>query len=85
MLDKQEGKRPMTIRKIMLSLLVIGAATAAQAGGTKEQQDACRRDVRRFCYRLPKDAGDNVFLSCLQAHRAHLSRRCRKVLEDNGV
>ncbi len=75
----------MTIRTIMLSLLLIGAATAAQAGGTKEQQDACRRDVRRFCYRLPKDAGDNAYLACLQAHRHRLSRACRKVLEDNGV
>lgn len=76
----------MTIRTILLSLLLIGAATTAQAySGTKQQQDACRRDVRRFCWRLPKDAGDNAYLSCLQAHRHRLSRRCRKVLEDNGV
>lgn len=69
---------------LIISLLLAGAATA-YAGGTKAQEDACKPDVRRFCYRLHPDAGDDAFLACLQQFRARLSPRCRAVLEQNGV
>jgi hypothetical protein len=71
---------------VMISfLLTVAATTAAYAGGTKEQQDACRPDVRRFCHQVRPDADDDAFLACLQAHRAKLSPACRYVLESNGV
>jgi hypothetical protein len=82
----------MTFRKLLLSALLIGSATLAQAAGpnlqqvaTAEQQKACRPDVRRYCHKIPQNAGDNAFLACLQDHRAQLSPACRNVLESNGV
>ncbi|PPQ40528.1 hypothetical protein SAMN06265338_102158 [Rhodoblastus acidophilus] len=69
----------------ILSLLLTGAASSAFAAGTKEQEDACRPDVRRYCHQVHPDAGDDAFLTCLQAHRAKLTPKCRNVLESNGV
>ncbi len=69
-----------------LALIVAGslAATALAASGTPEEQAACRPDVRKHCYKLPRDAADMVFLSCLQEHRAQLSVKCRTLLESHG-
>lgn len=75
----------MSIRVVAFSLALLGLSGAAVAGGTKEQDDACRPDVRKFCHRLPPNASDGEFLSCLQANRAKLSAPCRQVLESNGV
>ena len=75
----------MKIRAAILSVLLTGAATSAYAGGTKEQEDACRPDVRRYCHEVHPDAGDDAFLKCLQDHRAKLTPKCRDVLESNGV
>jgi len=75
----------MKIRAVLFCLLLTGAATSAFAGGTKEQEDACRADVRRYCHQLRPDAGDSAFLTCLQENRAKLAPKCRAVLEDNGV
>jgi len=70
----------------ILALLLLGAgASSAFAGTRAEDEAACRPDVRRFCHHLHPEAGDNAFLACLQANRARLSPKCRKVLEDNGV
>jgi len=75
----------MKKRFFLALVLSIGASTAGQAGGTAEQQSACRGDTRRFCHNIPADGGDNAFLTCLQAHREKLSPKCRQVLESNGV
>ena len=75
----------MKKRFLLALVLSIGASTVAQAGGTAEQQSACRPDTRRFCHQIPADGGDNAFLTCLQAHREKLSPKCRQVLESNGV
>ncbi|MGO9389010.1 cysteine rich repeat-containing protein [Rhodoblastus sp.] len=65
---------------------VIGPAGLGQAAsGSPEQQAACRPDVRRYCHKIPQNAGDNAFLACLQENRAKLSAPCRKVLESNGM
>jgi hypothetical protein len=74
----------MKIRLILLPMLLV-AASPAFAGGTPEQQDACRPDVRRFCHQVQADSGDNAFLACLQANRAQLSVKCRTVLESHGM
>jgi len=87
----------MTFRKLLLSALLVSSATLglptlAQAAGpalqqvaTAEQQKACRPDVRRYCHKIPQNAGDNAFLACLQDHRPQLSPACSNVLESNGV
>ena len=74
----------MKIRSLVMSVLLIAASIPAQAGGTPEQQAACRPDVRRYCHHLRPDADDMVFLACLQEHRAKLTPACREVLESNG-
>ncbi len=74
----------MKMRSLLTVVLLVSAATAAEArSGTPAQQAACRPDVRRFCYRLPPDAPNSVFFSCLQDHRSRLARKCRAVLERN--
>ncbi len=70
---------------LALGAAVIGPALAQAASGTPEQQAACRPDVRRYCHKIPQNAGDNAFMSCLQEHRARLSAPCRSVLESNGM
>lgn len=59
-----------------LVLMAFGAS--AQQG-----QDACARDVSRFCRARIND-GDSVVLACLKQHRARLSKACDKVLTENG-
>ena len=74
------------IRKLVLAtvLTIAASATVARAGGTPEEQAACRPDVRRFCHAIPPGSADGVFLACLQEHRAKLRRACRAVLESHG-
>ena len=59
-------------------LLMASAASAQQQG-----QDACARDVSRFC-RAHMNEGDQVVLACLKQNRARLSKTCEKVLTDHG-
>ncbi len=75
------------MKPIVLTLVfcLAGSTNAALAGGSAQEQDSCRNDVHRYCRSVPADAGDFAFLKCLQAQRAKLSRKCQKVLEDNGV
>jgi hypothetical protein len=75
----------MKIRIVALSLALASLAGAAHAGGTPEQEAACRPDVRKFCSKVPPGSGDDVFLACLQANRPKLSAPCRNMLESNGV
>jgi hypothetical protein len=75
----------MKKRLILALVLASVAQPMAQAGGTPDQETACRPDTRRFCSQLQPGAGDNAFLACLQQNRARLSPKCRQVLESNGV
>jgi hypothetical protein len=87
----------MTVRNFMLvaTLAVVSTTFFVQSGhaapkpagdrqGSADDQAACRPDVRRFCHKLDQDAGDLVFLACLQEHRAQLRKPCLNVLEKNG-
>lgn len=76
----------MMIRKLVLAsvLMLTASVTIAQAGGTPEEQAACRPDVRRFCHSLPPGSPDGAYLACLQEHRAKLRRACLHVLESHG-
>jgi hypothetical protein len=67
------------IRIIFVIPLVLMAGMASAQQG----QDACARDVTRFC-RAQMNDGDMVVLACLKQHRARLSKGCQKVLTDHG-
>ena len=69
--------------RIFLIIPFVLLASAASAQQQKPGQDACARDVTRFC-RAHINDGDQVVLSCLKEHRPRLSRACEKVLTDHG-
>ena len=63
---------------VSLVLCASGASAQQQPG-----QDACARDVTRFC-RAVMNNGDNAVLACLKEHRTRLSKACEKVLTEHG-
>jgi hypothetical protein len=58
--------------------VVFASAAFAQQG-----QDACARDVSRFC-RAYTQQGDMAVLACLKQHRNRISRGCDAVLTSHG-
>ncbi len=74
--------------KIILALTLLLAAMSTadaqqQRSGTKQEQEACARDVSRFCRPL-MDQGAFVILGCLQQNRAKLTKACNQVLVNHG-
>jgi len=78
-------------RKFLLAtitLLTLGGLSGAPAlaqghMGSPQEQNACSRDASRLCR---KDLGnDGAVQSCLQSHRAKLSKSCSKVFESHGM
>ncbi|RQH10205.1 cysteine rich repeat-containing protein [Bradyrhizobium sp. RP6] len=69
----------MTRFLFMIPLLMFVSGASAQQPG----QDACARDVTRFC-RAVMNNGDGAVLACLKQHRARLSKACDKVLTEHG-
>jgi hypothetical protein len=67
----------------LLSISVSTGAIAQQRSGTPEEQQACARDVQRFC-RPVIDQGDFTILACLQQHRPKLTAACDQVLKNHG-
>jgi len=63
---------------LVLPLVLMASVASAQQG-----QDACARDVSRFC-RANINDGDQVVLACLQQNRARISKACQQVLTSNG-
>ena len=70
----------MTKIVLMIPLLLFATAASAQSGGN---QQACARDVSKFC-RAKMNDGDMVVLGCLKEHRSSLSKACAKVLAENN-
>jgi cysteine rich repeat protein len=70
--------RYLFVIPLVLPLVLMASAAPAQQG-----QDACARDVSRFC-RAQMNSGDMVVLSCLQQHRARISKACQQVLASHG-
>jgi len=69
---------------VALTLLCVPASTGALArSGTDQEQQACTRDVERFCRKL-MDQGDFTILACLKENRSKLSPACRDVLVSHG-
>jgi hypothetical protein len=68
----------------VLVLLSVAVSTYALAhSGTDQEQQACSRDVQRFCRKLV-DQGDFTILACLRDNRPRLTPSCRYVLVSHG-
>jgi hypothetical protein len=63
--------------------LVLPLALLASVASAQQGQDACARDVSRFC-RAHINDGDMVVLACLQQNRARISKGCQQVLTSHG-
>ena len=70
--------RFLFVMPLVLPLILMASAASAQQG-----QDACARDVSRFC-RAHMNEGDMVVLACLKQNRARLSKACQQVLVSHG-
>jgi hypothetical protein len=68
----------MTRFIFIIPLVLVASAASAQQG-----QDACARDVTRFC-RAHMNDGDQVVLGCLQQNRSRISRTCAKTMANHG-
>jgi len=83
-LSKSEGGNIMHKFFLALALLCVPPSTGALArSGTDQEQEACTRDVQRFCRKL-MDQGDFTILACLKENRRKLSPACRSVLVSHG-
>jgi Cysteine rich repeat len=69
------------IRFLFAASLVLTTGSAFAQGA--RENDACARDVSRFC-RARMNDGDSAVLACLKEHRARLSKACEKVLTEHG-
>ncbi len=82
-------------QRLLLAVLLVAAtssATLAQNSspftgfpgfsGTPEEQNACRRDVVRYCKNVPQD--EMLVLNCLRRERQRIGQGCRHVLESHG-
>ena len=65
-------------------LALIMTTGITNAGGTRQEEEACTKDVTRFCRPLINQ-GDLTILSCLQQNRGRLKRACQQVLINRGV
>jgi hypothetical protein len=70
--------RFLFVGSFVLPLIVMAQAASAQQG-----QDACARDVSRFC-RAQMNDGDMVVLACLKQNRSRISKACQQVLASHG-
>lgn len=59
------------------------SVSAQQRSGTDKYEQACIRDVTRFCRKLMTQ-GDFAILGCLKQNRSRLRSSCLKVLTDHG-
>ena len=73
----------MTRCLFSIAFVLIAATGASAQQQPRPGQDACGRDASRFC-RAHLNEGDMVVLSCLQQHRAKLSKGCQATLAANG-
>ena len=64
-------------------LLIVPFVLMASMASAQQGQDACARDVSRYC-RAHMNDGDMVVLACLKQNRARLSRGCLQVLISHG-
>jgi hypothetical protein len=74
------------MHKFFMALILLSVAISTSAlahSGTDQEQQACTRDVQRFC-RKQADQGDFTILACLKENRPKLTPACRYVLTSHG-
>ena len=64
-------------------LFVVPFVLIASAASAQQGQDACARDVSRFC-RAQMSDGDQIVLACLKQNRARISKACQQMLTSHG-
>lgn len=67
------------IAALLVTTSASGFAQDPKRGGTGEQQQACTKDVSRYCRKV-MDSDDQAIFDCLKEHRAKLSKTCLKSL-----
>jgi hypothetical protein len=84
-----KGKTTM-IRSLCIIVALLAASTSASAQNNEPsgadnaaEEKACSGDAKRLCKNEIPD--DFRVASCLQEHRAQVSRPCRAVLEGHGM
>ena len=74
----------MTKILFVIPLVLIASAASAQTPQDRAKgQDACSRDVSRFC-RAQMQEGDQIVLACLKQNRAKISKGCQQMLASHG-
>jgi len=75
----------------MASLLIANVASAQnRVRPNAAPDDACKADTHRYCQHVfpaQRDLPPDQFemLSCLQEHRAKLSKACNEMLKGHGI
>ena len=74
---------------LLLIATVASAQNQARPSG-KPDDDACKADSHRYCphvFPAQRDLPPDQFemLSCLQEHRAKLSKACNEMLKGHGI
>ena len=74
-----------SIAKMSKILFVIPLVLMASSASAQQRvgQDACSRDVSRFCRAQMQD-GDQIILACLKQNRAKISKGCQQMLASHG-
>jgi hypothetical protein len=72
--------RLLFVIPLVLPLVLMTSTASAQQ---RQGQDACARDVSRFC-RAQMNDGDQIVLACLKQHRARISKPCQQTLASHG-
>ena len=70
-------------RFLFVISLVLPLVLPASTASAQQGQDACARDVSRFC-RAQMNDGDMVVLACLKQNRPRISKACQQVLTSHG-
>jgi Cysteine rich repeat len=71
----------MTRLLFAVPLMLLASGVSAQE--QKQGQDACARDVSKFC-RAQMQEGDQIVLACLKQNRAKISKACQQMLASHG-
>jgi hypothetical protein len=71
------------MNRIFFVIPLVLTATGASAQQPRVGQDACARDVSRYC-RAQMNDGDQVILACLKQNRAKISKACQQMLASHG-
>lgn len=71
--------RTALIAALLMMMSASGFAQDPKRGGSSEQQQACTKDVSRYCRKV-MDSDDQAIFDCLKQHRAKISKACLKSL-----